>query len=176
MSRIVRCALIQASNVLGPEAPLAEIKQRMIDKHLVYIRQAAEAGAQIVCLQEIFYGPYFCAEQETRWYDSRTELVPDGPTTRLMQDVARRHHIALIVPVYYKRASRRAFTTTPPPSSITTTEQYLGKYRKTHIPHVAPGFWEKFYFSSGQSRLSGLRSGLRRRSAFTSGLRPLPFS
>src|SRR5437763_9623231 len=99
MSRLVRCSLIQATNVVGPETPLAEIKKRMIDKHLVYIRQAAEAGAQIVCLQEIFNGPYFCAEQETRWYDV-AEPIPDGPIVRLMQEQARKLRIALIVPIY----------------------------------------------------------------------------
>jgi len=71
----------------------------MIDKHLGLIRQAAGEGAQIVCLQEIFYGPYFCAEQSTRWYDS-TEPVPDGPTIHLMQSLAKELGIALIVPIY----------------------------------------------------------------------------
>src|SRR5579863_1038759 len=99
MSRIVRCSLIQASNAAAPDASLAVTKQAMIDKHLELIRQAAEAGAQIVCLQEIFYGPYFCAEQTIKWYDS-TEAVPDGPTVKLMQDLARKHRIVLIVPVY----------------------------------------------------------------------------
>ena len=96
MPRVVRCSLIQATNVAAPNLPLDEVKKAMVDKHLDYLRQAAEAGAQIACLQEIFYGPYFCAEQETRWYDF-TEPVPDGPTIRQMQDVARRHHMAIIV-------------------------------------------------------------------------------
>ncbi len=99
MPRLVRCSLIQAHTDVSPELPLAEIKQAMIAKHLGYIRQAADAGARIVCLQELFNGPYFCAEQHVRWYDF-TEPVPDGPTMRLMQDTARRHHLALIVPVY----------------------------------------------------------------------------
>jgi beta-ureidopropionase len=99
MPRVVRCSLIQAANVVGPEAPLAEIKERMIEKHLGYIRQAAEAGSRLTCLQEIFYGPYFCAEQQIRWYDS-TEEIPNGPTTRLMQDLARKYKMALIVPIY----------------------------------------------------------------------------
>ena len=55
----------------------------MIDKHVAMIAEAAGKGAQVVCLQELFYGPYFCAEQETKWYDL-TEQVPDGPTTKLM--------------------------------------------------------------------------------------------
>src|SRR3977135_4229457 len=99
MSRIVRCSLIQSTNAAAPDLPLPQIKQAMIDKHLEYIRQAAQAGAQIVCLQEIFYGPYFCAEQQIRWYDT-AEPVPDGPTIRLMQEVARKHRVALIVPIY----------------------------------------------------------------------------
>ncbi len=145
MSRIIRCSLIQATNVAAADLPLAHIKQAMIDKHLEYIRQAAEAGAQIVCLQEIFYGPYFCAEQETRWYDT-TEAVPDGPTIRLMQDVARKHKVALVVPVYEVEQQGVYYNTA---AVIHNDGSYLGKYRKTHIPHVAPGFWEKFYFRPG---------------------------
>src|SRR5262245_17621381 len=99
MSRIVRCSLIQATSAESPSSSLDKIKQVMTDKHVVMIHQAATAGAQIICLQEIFYGPYFCAEQSTRWYDF-TEPVPDGPTIRLMQDLARRHRIAIIVPIY----------------------------------------------------------------------------
>jgi len=59
MSRIVRCSLIQASNAAPPDASLETTKKAMIDKHVAYIHQAAQAGAQIVCLQDIFYGTYF---------------------------------------------------------------------------------------------------------------------
>src|SRR5579864_2062157 len=99
MSRIVRCSLIQATNAAPPDASLEATKNAMVEKHVTYIRQAATAGAQIVCLQEIFYGPYFCAEQTTRWYDF-TEPVPDGATISLMRDLAREHRVVLIVPVY----------------------------------------------------------------------------
>src|SRR6478736_6401126 len=99
MSRIVRCSLIQATNAESPSSPLDKIKQVMLDKHVAMIRKAAADGAQVICLQEIFYGPYFCAEQSTRWYDF-TEPIPDGPTIRLMQDLTRQHQIALIVPIY----------------------------------------------------------------------------
>ena len=117
----------------------------MLDKHVAYIDQAAQAGAQIICLQEIFYGPYFCAEQQTRWYDF-TEEVPGGPTMRLMQDLARKHHVAIIVPVYEREQEGIYYNTA---GVINATASILGKYRKTHIPHVAPGFWEKFYFRPG---------------------------
>src|SRR5712671_3111333 len=99
MSRVVRCSLIQAANVAAADQPLEKIKRAMVEKHEGYIAQAAQAGAQIVCLQEIFYGPYFCAEQETRWYDF-TEPIPGGPTIQRMQELAKQHKVALIVPIY----------------------------------------------------------------------------
>ncbi|MGA3023373.1 MAG: nitrilase-related carbon-nitrogen hydrolase [Bryobacteraceae bacterium] len=145
MSLTIRCSLIQACNVASPDASLEVTKKAMIDKHVGYIRQAAEAGAQIVCLQEIFYGPYFCAEQTIKWYDS-TEAVPDGPTIRLMQDLARKHRIVLIVPIYEVEQEGVYYNTA---AVIHNDGTFLGKYRKTHIPHVAPGFWEKFYFRPG---------------------------
>jgi N-carbamoylputrescine amidase len=96
-------------------------------------------------LQEIFYGPYFCAEQNKRWYDA-TEPVPSGPTIRLMQELAKELHLALIVPVYEVDGEGIYYNTA---AVIDDQGKYLGKYRKTHIPHVAPGFWEKFYFRPG---------------------------
>ena len=145
MPRIVRCSLIQASNVGQVDQSLAQVKQAMMDKHETYIAQAAAAGSQITCLQEIFYGPYFCAEQQTRWYDF-TEKIPDGPTIKRMQELARRHRMAIIVPIYEIENEGVFYNTAAVIDSMGT---YLGKYRKMHIPHVAPGFWEKFYFRPG---------------------------
>jgi beta-ureidopropionase len=145
MARIVRCSLIQTTSVEIAEKSLAEIKQAMIDKHVPLIRQAAAAGSQIVCLQEIFYGPYFCAEQTIRWYDS-TEAIPDGPTTKLMQELAKELRIAIVLPIYEVDGEGIYYNTA---AVIDSEGRYLGKYRKTHIPHVAPGFWEKFYFRPG---------------------------
>jgi N-carbamoylputrescine amidase len=137
--------LIQASNAASPDASLDATKRAMIDKHVALIGQAAEAGAQIVCLQEIFFGPYFCAEQTTKWYDF-TEPVPDGPTVGLMQELAKKLRVALVVPVYEVEQAGIYYNTA---AVIDNNGAYLGKYRKTHIPHVAPGFWEKFYFRPG---------------------------
>ncbi len=145
MSRIVRCSLIQAANSTPAERPLAEIKQAMVDKHIAMIRRAAAAGAQVVCLQEIFYGPYFCAEQSTRWYDF-TEQVPDGPTTQLICKLAKELHLAVVLPVYEVETEGVYYNTA---AVIDSSGKYLGKYRKTHIPHVQPGFWEKYYFRPG---------------------------
>ena len=94
MPRIIRCSLVQATNAESPASPLDKIKQVMLDKHVAMIRKAAAGGAQIICLQEIFYGPYFCAEQSTRWYDF-TEPIPGGSTTKLMQKLAAELRVAL---------------------------------------------------------------------------------
>ena len=145
MSRIVRCSLIQSRSIGHEGKSLADIKQSSIDKHVPLIRQAAAAGAQIVCLQELFYGPYFCAEQSIRWYDL-AEPMPNGPTTKLMQELAKELHIAIISPIYEMESTGVYYNAA---AVIDNQGKYLGKYRKSHLPHVAPGFWEKFYFRPG---------------------------
>lgn len=145
MPRTVRCSLIQTTSVPIEGLSLPEIKQAMIEKHLPLIRKAAADGAQIVCLQEIFYGPYFCAEQTTKWYDT-TEQIPEGPTTQMMMALAKELHIAIVLPIYEVETEGVYYNTA---AVIDAEGRYLGKYRKTHIPQVAPGFWEKFYFKPG---------------------------
>ena len=145
MSRIVRCGLVQARNVLGPDHLLSEIREAMVRKHVELIEQAARQQVQILCLQELFYGPYFCAEQDARWYEL-AEPVPDGPSVRQMQELAARHHMAIVVPVYEQELPGLYFNTA---AVLDTDGRYLGKYRKHHIPHCHPGFWEKFYFTPG---------------------------
>jgi len=145
MSRIVRFGLIQSCNVLGDKHSLSEVKQAMIDKHVKLIEQAARKKVKVLCLQELFYGPYFCAEQDIRWYEL-TERVPDGSTTKLMQKIAAKHRMAIVVPVYEEHMPGVFFNTA---AVIDVDGTYLGKYRKHHIPHCHPGFWEKFYFTPG---------------------------
>ncbi|MBI2899649.1 MAG: acyltransferase [Planctomycetes bacterium] len=145
MARIVRGGLIQAINPVPATEPLERIKQGMIDKHLGMIGLAAQKGVQVLCLQEIFYGPYFCAEQNPKWYKT-SERVPEGPTTKLMCETARKHNMVLVVPVYEEEMTGVYYNTA---AVIDADGKYLGKYRKTHIPHCLPGFWEKFYFKPG---------------------------
>jgi len=145
--RVVRAALIQANMVGDATAPLADIKQAMLDRHVELIAEAAAKGAQVVCLQEIFYGPYFPAEQDTKWYDL-TERIPDGPTVTLMQELAKQHGMVIVVPIYEEEGTGLYYNTA---AVIDADGSYLGKYRKTHIPHCEPGFWEKFYFRPGNS-------------------------
>ena len=101
MSKIVRGGLIQASLSGSTEDPIEKIKQAMIEKHLKMIDDAAKDNVQVLGLQELFYGPYFCAEQDTKWYEL-TERIPDGPTTRLMQQLAKKHEVAIVLPLTKK--------------------------------------------------------------------------
>src|SRR4029434_1682667 len=98
MPRTVKCALIQCSNAASTDLPIEEIKRLNIEKHLKFIQDAAKQGVQIICMQEIFTTPYFCAEQQTRWYEA-VERIPDGPTVRLMQEGAKEHRIVHILPI-----------------------------------------------------------------------------
>jgi beta-ureidopropionase len=145
MSRIVKCGLIQTTLSAPTDAPISEIKSAAIEKVLKLIEDAAKQGVQMLCLQEVFSTPYFCAEQKTRWYDS-VERIPDGPTIRLMQEVAKLHGMVLIVPIYEEEIAGVYYNTA---AVIDADGKYLGKYRKNHIPQVDPGFWEKFYFKPG---------------------------
>jgi beta-ureidopropionase len=145
MPRIIKAGLIQAHNVAAADAPIEEIKKANLDNQMKLVEDAAKQGVQMLCFQEIFTTPYFCAEQQTRWYEA-VEKVPDGPTVKLMQDVAKQHGMVLIVPIYEEEQTGIYYNTA---AVIDADGKYLGKYRKTHIPHVAPGFWEKFYFRPG---------------------------
>jgi len=145
MARTVKCGLIQATNAAPTDAPIEEIKRLNIEKHLKLIEEAASQGVQILCMQEVFTTPYFCAEQQTRWYEA-VERIPDGPTVRLMQEVAKQHGMVIVVPIYEEDIVGIYYNTA---AVIDADGKYLGKYRKNHIPHVNPGFWEKFYFRPG---------------------------
>ncbi|MFL5606919.1 MAG: nitrilase-related carbon-nitrogen hydrolase [Gemmatimonadaceae bacterium] len=145
MPHIVKCGLIQAAHVGSTSEKIEKIREANIEKHLGFIDKAGKEGVQILCMQEIFTGPYFCAEQNPRWYEA-VERIPDGPTTRLMQERAKRHRMVIVVPLYEEEAPGVYYNTA---AVIDADGTYLGKYRKNHIPQVAPGFWEKYYFKPG---------------------------
>jgi beta-ureidopropionase len=136
MANIVRAGLIQAE--------WTGDKESMLEKHVAMARESAGQGAQILCFQELFYGPYFCQVQDNEYF-SYTEAIPDGPTTRVMQDLARETGMVLVVPMFEVEQEGFYYNTA---AVIDADGTYLGKYRKTHIPHVK-GFWEKFYFRPG---------------------------
>lgn len=107
------------------------------------IRTAAERGAKIICLQELFLTPYFCKREDVALF-SLAEAVP-GPTTGIMTQLARELEVVLVVSLFEKRASGLFHNTA---AVIDADGAYLGKYRKMHIPDD-PMYYEKFYFTPG---------------------------
>jgi N-carbamoylputrescine amidase len=142
MPRIVRCGLIQAANPTT-EGAKSDIREAMWKRHEPYIEEAAHKGVKILCLQEVFNGPYFCPAQTPDWYDM-AEPVP-GPTTERCQAIAKRTGMAMVVPLYEREMAGVYYNTA---AVIDHDGAYLGKYRKIHIPQTS-GFWEKYYFKPG---------------------------
>jgi beta-ureidopropionase len=144
MSRIVKTGIIQLANCIDTSESCENIRKAMIEAHMPYIEQAGKQGVQILCFQEIFTGPYFCPSQDVKWY-GMTEEIPNGPTVKLMQDLAKKYQMAIVVPIYEREMAGVYYNTA---AVIDADGTYLGKYRKNHIPQVA-GFWEKFFFKPG---------------------------
>ena len=136
MANVIKAALLQ-TDWTGDKAS-------MIDKHEEAAREASAQGAQVICFQELFYGPYFCQVQEAQYYEY-TEAIPDGPTTQRFQAVAKELGMVMVLPMYEVEQAGVYYNTA---AVIDADGTYLGKYRKHHIPQVK-GFWEKFYFRPG---------------------------
>ena len=135
MSTTVKAALLQTD--------WAGTKEAMVDKHEEAAREAAAQGAQVICFQELFYGPYFCQVQDPQFYEY-AESVP-GPTTERFQALAAELGMVMVLPMYEQEQPGVLYNTA---AVIDADGKYLGKYRKNHIPQVN-GFWEKFYFRPG---------------------------
>lgn len=118
-------------------------KESMIALHEEYARKAAAQGAQIICFQELFYGPYFGIVQDQKYYEY-TETVP-GPTVERFQALAKELNLVMVLPVYEVANEGEYYNTA---AVVDADGSYLGKYRKHHIPNL-PQFWEKFYFRPG---------------------------
>ena len=107
------------------------------------IREAVAQGARVICLQELFASAYFCQEEDTRCFDL-AEPVP-GPTTDRFAAVARELEVVIVVPIFERRTAGLYHNTA---AVIDATGEFLGTYRKMHIPDD-PQFFEKFYFTPG---------------------------
>jgi len=120
-------------------------KKANIEKTILKIKEAANAGAQIICLQELFATQYFCNTEDHSNF-SLAENVP-GETTTIMQAIAKDLDIVIIASLFEKRTAGLYHNTT---AIIDADGAYLGMYRKSHIPDD-PGFYEKFYFAPGDT-------------------------
>ena len=120
-------------------------KQENLEKAISRVREAAVRGAQIVCLQELFTSLYFCDVEN---YDNfgLAEAIP-GPSTQALEKVAAELNVVIIASLFEKRTQGIYHNTT---AVIDADGQYLGKYRKMHIPDD-PAYYEKFYFTPGDT-------------------------
>lgn len=118
-------------------------KNENVQKAVIKVKEAAAKGAQIVCLQELFTSLYFCDVED---YDNflLAEAIP-GPTTDILQKTAKELGVVIIASLFEKRAQGLYHNTT---AVIDADGEYLGKYRKMHIPDD-PAYYEKFYFTPG---------------------------
>lgn len=107
------------------------------------IRDAASNGAEIICLQELFTSLYFC-DVESYENFKLAESIP-GPSTDLMSALAKELGVVIIASLFEKRAQGIYHNTT---AVLDANGEYLGKYRKMHIPDD-PAYFEKFYFTPG---------------------------
>ena len=95
----IKTGLIQVALKGDAEDSPGAVRERMIEAHVPFIDEAAAAEVQVLCFQEVFNQPYFCPSQDPKWY-AATEPVPDGPTTQLMCEYARKHGMVIVVPIY----------------------------------------------------------------------------
>ncbi len=144
MPRKLVGGLIQCSNPINDTTtPLDKVRQAMIDKHVPLVEAAGKKGVQVLCLQEMYNGPYFCPSQDARYYDM-AEPVP-GPSTDAIAKIAAKYQMVVVVPVYELEMPGVLYNTA---AVYDADGSYLGKYRKNHIPHTG-GVWEKYYFKPG---------------------------
>ena len=119
--------------------------QANMQKAIAGIREAAQKGANIVCLQELFTSLYFCDIED---HDNflLAESIP-GPSTEILSGIAKELGVVIIASLFEKRAAGLYHNTT---AVLDADGTYLGKYRKMHIPDD-PGYYEKFYFTPGDA-------------------------
>ncbi len=132
--RIVRVGLIQMACGKDPAKNLQKVTLR--------IRQAAQKGARIISLQELFKTLYFCQTRQNRYFDL-AETIP-GPTTDVLSKLSRELSVVIVAPLFEKAPDGKYFNA----AVVIDSGRILGKYRKMHIPDD-PGFYEKFYFEPG---------------------------
>lgn len=117
--------------------------QENLAKALAKVSEAADRGAQIVCLQELFTSQYFCQIEDHKYFQLAEEIP--GPSTDALCKLARERGVVIVASLFEKRSAGLYHNTA---AIIDADGNYLGKYRKMHIPDD-PLYYEKFYFTPG---------------------------
>src|SRR6201986_4794747 len=118
-------------------------KESMLAKHEKFGGEAAADGAQVICFQELFYGPYFGITEDVKYYDYAEPA--DGPTVQRFVTLAKELGIVMVLPIYEEDMPGVYYNTAVVVDADGTV---LGKYRKHHIPNLEK-FWAKFHFRPG---------------------------
>jgi N-carbamoylputrescine amidase len=142
--RPFRIGLVQMSCSPVPEQNLA--------KAMAKVREAAAAGAEVICLQELFRSQYFCRQEDTALFDL-AETIP-GPSTEALGALARDLNIVLIASLFERRAPGLYHNTAV---TLDASGAIAGMYRKMHIPDD-PLYYEKFYFTPGDLGFKSLET------------------
>jgi N-carbamoylputrescine amidase len=130
-----RVGLVQMAMSTTPE--------ENVDKAVAKVREAAKAGAEVVCIPELYRSPYFCQKEDAALFDL-AEPVP-GPSTEALGRAAKEAGVAVVVPIFERRATGLYHNSAV---VIDADGEIVGLYRKMHIPDD-PLFYEKFYFTPG---------------------------
>jgi N-carbamoylputrescine amidase len=135
MPREIKAAFVQHA--------CGEDRNANLNASIEGIQQAAAQGANLIVLQELHNGLYFCQQEDSRYFDW-AESIP-GPTTNALGEICRQLNVVVVASIFEKRAAGLYHNTAV---VIETNGQIAGRYRKMHIPDD-PGFYEKFYFTPG---------------------------
>ncbi len=146
MSRKLKVAVVQHGN--------SDNYQGNLEKSIAGIRRAAAQGAQLVILQELHTGLYFCQVEDTDYFDL-AETIP-GPSTDTLGKLAAELGIVIVCSLFEKRATGLYHNTAV---VLDTDGSIAGKYRKMHIPDD-PGYYEKFYFTPGDLGFTPIKTSL----------------
>lgn len=177
MNRIVRAALTQTRNAYSPmpatveelgalAGRLDDIRDANLAHHRGLIEAAKDLGVQVLCMGELFTGPYFALDKHPMWL-AMAEDASDGPSIRYMRALAEELSMVLIAPIYeLDSATGLRFNTAV---VIERDGSVLGKYRKTHIPvgtNDQGSFHETFYYQRSEGPLHNGTSNISRRAYF----------
>lgn len=117
--------------------------QENLAKALAKVNEAADRGAKIICLQELFTSQYFCQVEDHKYFRLAEEIP--GPSTDALCRLAKERGVVIVASLFEKRSAGLYHNTA---AIIDADGKYLGKYRKMHIPDD-PLYYEKFYFTPG---------------------------
>jgi len=147
---------VKTLNVALVQQSCTEDTAANLEKSITAIREAARRGAQLVVLQELHAGPYFCQSEDTRCFDL-AEPIP-GPSSDKLASVARDCSIVIVASLFERRAPGLYHNTAV---VLEKDGDIAGIYRKMHIPDD-PGFYEKFYFTPGDLGFTPINTSVGR--------------